>query len=243
MPVNADQDGAPARRAPCRAGIEDEAFRDVVARRDEKLARRVGAVLPVPDSSPTTLQCSSSERDSEAAARSCARLAVPLVRAESRRRRVDVGVPGAEVGAVDRVQHPVGLAAADAQAVARARQRRPAFEAERALVVDGEAALEDDRRVAAAGRRARRIRRAAAPRRRRRRDTPQSGVKASLSVTGTLSRRTPASACSCVKPDSTSSQPGADRAAGVDTLGRYGTTEGEFVLGRHRGLVARPRPP
>ena len=146
-------------------------------------------------------------------------------------------MPGAEVGAVDRVQAPVGLAAAAAEAVTRGRHRRAAFEAERAVVVDGEAALEDDGRVAdaagaVAGLVATRTQ-ASAPTR-----TPQSGVKASFSVTGTLSRRLPAPSCSCRTPPSTSSQPGAESAAGVDTLGRYGTADG-LVVGR-RGWRATP---
>ena len=150
-PVNADHTGAPARRLRAAPASRTRRFRDVVARRDEQLARRIGAVLRRPrdlaDDAPMLV-----ERARQRGRAEELRATRPgVVRAESRRRRIEVGVPGAEVGAVDRVQRPVGLAAADAQAVTRARQRRPAFEAERALVVDGEAALEDDRRVAVAG--------------------------------------------------------------------------------------------
>ena len=49
---------------------------------------------------------------------------------------------------------------------------------------------------------------------------PQSGEKASLKVVGTLSRRLPAAPWSCCRPASISSQPGAESAAGVETLGR-----------------------
>ncbi len=54
---------------------------------------------------------------------------------------------------------------------------------------------------------------------------PQSGVKASFTVTGTLSRRE-SSSRRCCRPPSSSIQPGSDSAAGVDTLGRYGTADG-----------------
>jgi hypothetical protein len=48
---------------------------------------------------------------------------------------------------------------------------------------------------------------------------PQSGSKATLKLSGMLSRRL-SSVWLCCQPASISSQPGADKAAGVETLGR-----------------------
>jgi len=47
-----------------------------------------------------------------------------------------------------------------------------------------------------------------------------------LIVAGTLSREAGDPSCSCSTPASISIQPGVDRVAGVETLGRYGTAAG-----------------
>src|SRR5436190_20225738 len=87
----------PRRRAAAQrarsAGVENEALRDVVAGGDEKLTRRVGAVLADPrklaDDTPMLVERSRQRGGGEElrAARSC------LGGAESRRCRVQVGVP------------------------------------------------------------------------------------------------------------------------------------------------------
>ena len=70
--------------------------------------------------------------------------------AESRGQEVDVGVPGAEVAAVDGIDGVVGLAAAEADAVLAGGRGDARFQAEGVVVVDPEAALEDDAGVAKA---------------------------------------------------------------------------------------------
>ena len=152
-PVNADHEGAPAAQAARRAEHRGRA----ASRRCSSPPASSWLVdsAPrrcVPDSSPTTPQRSSSERDSDSAPSHCVRADAGVEGAEPRRGGVDVAVPGAEVDAVDRVDAPVGLAAAGADAAARGRHRRAGFEPERVRVVDREASLDDDGGVAEAAR-------------------------------------------------------------------------------------------
>jgi hypothetical protein len=160
--------------------------------------------------------------------------------AEPAREHVDVGVPAvAEVGAPDRVDRVVGLAAAEAEAALRGGHDDACLEAERLVVVDAEAALDDDAGVAEAALFASSARcrtQTSLPRR-----MPQFSSKASLKVVGMLSRRAPPPASMCCQPASISSHPGADSAAGVETLGRYGVVDGSSSAARATEEATRTR--